>query len=98
MFYAAKNEDDVAFRDDLEDLRERVELEIVYVLEEPSEDWDGESGFISAEMLDRRLPEENFKRFFFICGPPPMMDAIHTAIRSMGVPEAHIQLERFNLA
>lgn len=98
MFYAAKNGDDISFWDDLEALSERMDLEIIYVLEKPAEDWKGESGFISADLLERRLPEEGFKRFFFICGPPPMMDAVHSALRKLNVPEAHIQMERFNLA
>ncbi len=97
MFYAAKEWNDIAFREDLESLKERVDLKIVHVLAKPSEDWKGESGFISEQLLERHLPEEGFHRFFFLCGPPPMMEAVHTALRNLHVPEAHIQMERFNL-
>ena len=99
LLYADKVWDQVAYRDELEGLRERLELEVVYVLEnEPEEEWDGEVGFVTGEVLERRLPKEKFARFFFVCGPPAMMDAVHAALLEHGVPEAHIQLEKFALA
>ena len=49
-------------------------------------------------MLERRLPEERYTRYFFICGPPPMMDLVHAALLERGVPEAHLQMEKFTLA
>jgi ferredoxin-NADP reductase len=49
-------------------------------------------------LLDRRLPKEKYTHFFFICGPPPMMDAVQKGLSAHGVPQEHIQSERFNLA
>jgi NAD(P)H-flavin reductase len=76
----------------------KLELEVVHVLEEPPEEWDGEKGFISPEVLERHLPDEGFARMFLICGPPPMMAAAHAAALERGVPERMIQMEKFNLA
>jgi predicted ferric reductase len=97
LIYADREWRDVAFRDELLELRGRLDLEIVFVLEEPPDDWEGESGYITPELLDRRLPDEGFDRFCFICGPPPMMDAAHEGLLERDVPERNIQLERFNL-
>jgi predicted ferric reductase len=98
LLYADKVWDEVAYREELAELGERMELEVVYVLEDPPEEgWEGEEGFITGEVLERRLPQEQFERFFFICGPPPMMDAVHSALLEHGVPEAHLQLEKFVL-
>ncbi len=98
LIYADKQWGTVAFRDELASLSEgRLDLRTVYVLEEPPEDWDGETGFVTPDLLDRQLPQEDFPRHYFICGPPPMMDAVHPALLKLGVPEDRIQLEKFVL-
>lgn len=100
LLYADKAWDEVAYRDEVDALRERLTLEVVYVLEnEPdAEGWEGEVGFVTGEVLERRMPEERFDRYVFLCGPPAMMEAVHAALLEHGVPEAHVQLEKFVLA
>jgi predicted ferric reductase len=98
LLYAAKNEEDRAYAGELDQLREALDLEVVYVLEKPSDSWEGETGFIDAAVLDRCLPKERVQRAYFVCGPPPMMDAVHDALVEHGVDERRIEMERFNLA
>jgi predicted ferric reductase len=98
LFYADKKWEDVAYRDELEELRGRLDLDVVYVLEDPPEEWDGEKGFITPELLERRLSEEGFERDYMICGPPVMMDAVRDALLERDIPNAQIQLEQFSLA
>jgi predicted ferric reductase len=99
LIYAAKSWDDLAFREDIEALREgnQLDLSVEYVLEEAPDGWTGETGFVTAEMLTRILPVEHIRRHYFLCGPPPMMDAVHPALIESGVPAARIQLEKFAL-
>ncbi|MBR9989541.1 MAG: ferric reductase-like transmembrane domain-containing protein [Gemmatimonadetes bacterium] len=97
LIYADRSWDAVAFRDELDVLRERVRLEITYVLEDPPEGWEGEEGMVTAEVLERSLPRDGYKRMYLLCGPPPMMDAVQSALLERGVPRRHIQLERFAL-
>jgi predicted ferric reductase len=98
LIYADKKFVDVAYREDLDALQKRLRLDVVYVLEEPEEDWQGEAGFVDGPLLERVLPNEKFERTFFICGPPAMMDGVHAALTDRGVTEDRIQLERFKLA
>jgi predicted ferric reductase len=100
LLYADRVWDEVAYREELKALGGRLALEVVYVLENEPEEagWEGETGFVTPEVLERRLPRERFARFFFVCGPPAMMDAVHAALLEHGVPEAHVQLEKFSLA
>jgi predicted ferric reductase len=98
LIYADRGWDDVAYRDDLAELADRLTLDVVYVLEEPPDDWDGEEGMITDELLERRLPDDRLDRDYMVCGPPPMMDAVEEALRGRGVPRTRIQLERFELA
>jgi predicted ferric reductase len=97
LFYADTRWEDVSFRDELERLRERLDLQIVYVLEDAEDDWDGERGFVTPAMIERRWPDEGFERDCMICGPPPMMDAVTDALLARGVSRARIQRERFAL-
>lgn len=98
LLYAASNWDDATYREELEALEERLDLETIYVLQEAPDDFEGETGDITGEVLERQLPKERYTRFFFLCGPPPMMDAVHEALLAHGVPEAHVQMEKFTLA
>jgi predicted ferric reductase len=98
LFYADKKWDNVAFREALEELGSRLDLDVIYVLEEPPEDWEGEKGMVTPDLLERRLPRDDFVRDYMICGPPPMMDAVHQGLLKRGIPNDRIQLERFALA
>lgn len=98
LLYADRDWEGLAFRETIEQLKKRLDLKVVYVLENPPEDWQGESGMINEEVLKRHLPEELIQRKFFVCGPPPMMDAVHSLLTAHGVPNADIHLERFSLA
>jgi len=97
LFYANSDWDSVAFRDELERLKGRMDLTVVHVLERPPEEWDGESGFVTAEILSRHLPS-GFGRFqYFICGPGRMMDAVESALVELGVPGERVHTERFDM-
>ena len=54
MFYANRRWEDVTFREQLAELEEsRPQLRVVHVLEEPHEDWTGETGRIDADLIRR---------------------------------------------
>jgi predicted ferric reductase len=97
LFYANGDWDGVAFREDLERLKDRLNLTVVHVLERPPEDWVGETGYVTAEVLSRHLPA-GYRRFqFFICGPDPMMDAVEAALVRLDVPPERVHTERFDM-
>jgi predicted ferric reductase len=97
LFYANADWEGVAFREELERLRSHVNLTVVHVLDRPAAEWAGETGFVRADLLARHLPP-GYRRFqFFICGPGPMMDAAERALSDLGVPDARIHTERFEM-
>lgn len=97
LLYGAPSWDEITFREELEDLRGRLDLRLVYVLSEAPPDWQGERGRITFELLARHLPQDRRAFLYFICGPPPMMDAVEHALRRAGVPWPSISTERFNM-
>ena len=98
LIYSTNTERELAYSDELEALKDRLDLETVFVCEEPPHDWAAEEGKITGDLLERQLPKERFVRRFFICGPGPMMDATRTILHEKGVPLSHIHHEEFNLA
>jgi predicted ferric reductase len=97
LVYANRDWEGVAFREEIERLQSRMNLTVVHVLQRPPADWMGETGYVTAEMLSRRLPR-GYRRFqFFICGPGPMMDAAEAALIELGVPAERVHTERFDM-
>lgn len=84
------------FYDELKELSNEINLNVVHVLEEAPDDWDGETGFITGEIMKRHLPDISNCEFF-ICGPPPMMDVAEATLREWGVPVYRVHSERFNI-
>jgi predicted ferric reductase len=98
LIYADRSLDELAYGDTLRDLAGRIDLDIVVVLENAPDEWEGERGLITPELLERHLPDDARHRMHMICGPPIMMELVQEALRERGVPQRHIQLERFSLA
>lgn len=84
------------FYDELKELSNEINLNVVHVLEEAPDDWDGETGFITDEIMKRHLPDISNCEFF-ICGPPPMMDVAEATLREWEVPVYRVHSERFNI-
>jgi predicted ferric reductase len=99
LLYANNNEQDIVFRDELDEVAngEKPQLTVIHVLSKPDMAWKGERGFINKELIESSINGEVKDWAFYVCGPPPMMTAIIGLIASLGVSPAHIHSERFAL-
>jgi predicted ferric reductase len=99
LIYAYKDWEGLTFREELEELKTRLDLEVVYVLDAPPpEPWPGERGFVTKELLSRRLPAHPERYHYYLCGPVVMTAKVEAALRQLGVPMHRIHLELFELA
>ena len=96
LFYGNRVFDRIAFREELEALRGRLDLRVVHVLLEPSPDWTGEHGFVSKDVLRRHLPPDCRRWHCFLCGPTPMTASVERALGALGFPAAHVHSEIFD--
>lgn len=97
LFYGVQDEENLTFREELEALTQRMNLQVVPVLSKPGEAWTGERGFITGDIMQNYLPKQ-YRRFkFLICGPKPLMDAMEVALPALGVPPQHVLTERFDM-
>ncbi|MCB0508570.1 MAG: FAD-binding oxidoreductase [Chitinophagales bacterium] len=52
-----------------------------------------EHGFISAELIQKHSDEQ--LKYYYLCGPEPMMQAVEKHLAALGVPESSIVKEAF---
>jgi predicted ferric reductase len=98
LLYGAPDWESITFQEQLDELKEKMNLKVIYVLQNPPEGWQGESGYIDTRIVKKYLPE-HFKHYiYFVCGPPPLMDAMDIALPELGVPAEKVLSERFEMA
>ena len=97
FIYGNNRWEDVIFREELETLKERLDLRLVHVLAEPPTDWKGESGFVTQALLLKVLPGDMKKYEYFLCGPKPMSDTVQQGLHTLQVPLGQIHFELFDM-
>lgn len=97
LVHASGDFDSILFREELEELEHALPLTVMHVLDEPPDDWGGESGKVDEDMLRRCLPRGIAHLPCYLCGPEPMADALEPALSRMGVPAKNLYCERFDM-
>jgi 3-phenylpropionate/trans-cinnamate dioxygenase ferredoxin reductase subunit len=99
LLVAARTVDELLHRRELTDLQRRLDLVVVEVLSEPPPGWWGETGYVDADLLDRYLPRQAWRGRidYFLCGPPPMVEAVLEAFAALQVPANHVHTEVFDM-
>jgi uncharacterized protein len=103
FFYAVRNSADLAMREDIRQIvnsnKQKFHSVIVFSAPTPDcvrgKDYDY-SGTLTVEVMKRYLKSSNYE--FYICGPPPMMEAMVKQLTEWGVPEGDIRFEAFGPA
>jgi ferredoxin-NADP reductase len=96
LLYGNNSLEEIAFKEELDKLsNENENLNVVYILNNFSNDWKGYKGFINAEMLKKEIPDYK-SRLFYTCGPPAMVKAMKKLLEEFSVPETQIRTENFS--
>lgn len=98
LIYGSRTWEDTTFREQIEELQQRLKLDVRYVLERPPEGWGGERGYLTREILDRILPPDRDTRSFFVCGPGPMIKVVEKIIKGLEIPLANVHIEQYKMA
>ncbi len=97
LFFGCRTTDDVFYLDEFRALAARhPSFHVVYALSdplEPGQTWDGERGFIHLS-VDKCL-ELGVKRQAFLCGPPPMIEAVTRVLKNKGLEAEDIFYDEF---
>ena len=95
LLYSNKTPEDIAFRDELDDMKKQnPNLTILNTITRPEDqEWKGATGRISAEMIKKVQGWQ--KRIFYICGPTAMVDGMNTILSEFGTPKESVKFEKF---
>lgn len=102
MFYGARFGSDQAFKEHLQQLSKTHDnFNMISCYSNPlPEDVQGKDyqveGFVSIDLLKQALPGKNCH--FYLCGPPPFMEALYDGLMEWGVPESNVNFEAFGPA
>jgi ferredoxin-NADP reductase len=95
LFYGCRTANDIAFKQELESMQEENKnLKVVFILNEATGQWKGATGVITADLIQKELPDYK-ENVFYVCGPPPMVTAIQKLIEGMGLQKGQLKLEYF---
>jgi len=91
-YYGARRRGDLCFEDELRAL-ERTLPDFRYIPALSDEDWDGETGLITDVVA--RHEQDLRGTHGYVCGPPPMVEAVVPLLARLGVPEKHVYFDKF---
>jgi len=95
LLYGCRTENDIIFKNELEQMAQLNEnLRVIFILNEADSEWKGATGVVTAEMVKKEIPDYK-ETVFYVCGPPPMVQAMETMIKELGLPAAQLKLEAF---
>jgi len=93
LIFANKTEADIIFREEWNQAaREHRNFHYYHVLEQAPVGWSEGIGRITVDILRRHLPAPTPDTCIFLCGPPPMVDALETTLKELGHSEQSIIL------
>lgn len=98
LFFANPSAEGIVYRDELE---EHSSFGIVHVLEDASGARDSrasiEEGRISIDLIERYAGTDLERHMFFLCGPPPLVEAVARGLDERGVPKERVRIESFDV-
>jgi ferredoxin-NADP reductase len=86
LLYANQNLEETAFLDEVNQWEVLdPDLRVVNILENPPEEWDGPTGFITRQIIEEFVPERE-DQTFYVSGPPAMVDCVLDCFADLKVP------------
>ncbi len=95
LFYGNARWERVLYREELEMLSTKLDLNIVHIIGEHILGWQGEHGLLTQSILDRNLPVDRGELQYFICGPTVMTQLAERWLAALGIRPSRIHNELF---
>jgi len=95
LLYCVRTSNDIIFHGELEELRGRLKnFQYHLLLSQPHAEWLGRRGHVSREFIEDTI-QKPASTDFFLCGPPPFMEASRSILTGLGVKPERIMQESF---
>jgi ferredoxin-NADP reductase len=95
VFYGSMTEDGIVYKHEFDDFERAIPgLRVIHVITNPTADWKGYGGFITAGIIQAVLAEPKHWTYYVV-GPPPMITAMDKVLEQLEIPQAQIVVESF---
>jgi ferredoxin-NADP reductase len=98
LFYSNHRPEDAPFLEALQKLeKENPNYKLIATMtdmEKSKQPWDGETGPVNKEMLERYLQRAG-SPIYYVAGPAGMVKGLHTMLNQAGVDDDDIRTEEF---
>ena len=98
LFYSNRRPEDAAFLNELVDLeKQNPNYKFIGTMTDTSKSsqtWNGETGYITAEMIKKYIPDIN-SPIYYLAGPPAMVAAMRKMLNEAGIVDDDIKTEEF---
>jgi len=99
LIYSNPTPSEITFREELEQMAKehsniKVDMTVTHPEEEPQNPWSGLTGRVDQAFLEKQVGDLS-KPTFWMCGPPPMVDALDEMLGKAGIPTAKRKIEKF---
>ncbi|MFA6198066.1 MAG: ferredoxin--NADP reductase [Patescibacteria group bacterium] len=95
LLYAVRSPEELAFKTELDILaQQHPNIKCVYFAESFSDDWSGERGRITPELL-KIYSDPMAAKEYYICGPPIFIQIMIKLLADGGVPAQQVHNEKF---
>lgn len=99
LLYSAQSPEELVFHREFDLLpQENPNIKVVLTVtaaEDSQTPWSGEIGRIDEAMIKSHVGDIP-NSIFYTCGPPPMVQAMQELLKSMGIADAAVRVERFS--
>ena len=96
LVYSNRDRASTPFLDELQELEKTVpDFKLVLTMTQ-DEGWEGESRYVSAELLSDNLDGELADHTYLVAGPPALVEAVTEELSTAGVPEKQVLPDRFS--
>ncbi|SCU99893.1 LAME_0G06216g1_1 [Lachancea meyersii CBS 8951] len=88
LIYANETENDILLRDELDEIAEKYpNFSVNYVLHHPPAKWNGESGYVTKEHMQKYLPSFSDENRLLMSGNPEMVRMLLRYAEDLGWPK-----------
>ena len=94
ILYGSVSSDDIVMKAELDAIKSD-KVHIVHVLSGDEPDWQGEKGFLTAELIKKYSAEDTT---YFICGPQAMYTFLRGELAKLNAPKRRVRFEVFGQA
>lgn len=99
VMHSSRTPDDIIYRRQWDELAGHPNIRVYHTitrphLMRPGEAWDGPTGRITIETLQREI-EDFFEAAYYLCGPNQLIESLSKALEEKGVDKSRIRYEKW---